>query len=187
MVGMFLLSIISLVMYLFQYSYVYVYGPGPRDHIRIGFLESRLFGVFGDPNYGATTALVTIILCLYYLFKYLNTKNIYQNFLVVNIVVQFFTLLLTGSRSALLLSYLAVGFLAFSIIFTNKGLKDTCIKKILYSCMFTLLVLFGYLIVQNGTKDVLVTVPNKIYSAVYKKKRSTEKLRKEKRTYKFRS
>ena len=123
MVGMFLLSIISLVMYLFQYSYVYVYGPGPRDHIRIGFLESRLFGVFGDPNYGATTALVTIILCLYYLFKYLNTKNIYQNFLVVNIVVQFFTLLLTGSRSALLLSYLAVGFLAFSIIFTNKGLK----------------------------------------------------------------
>ncbi|TQA32547.1 O-antigen ligase domain-containing protein, partial [Enterococcus faecalis] len=62
MVGMFLLSIISLVMYLFQYSYVYVYGPGPRDHIRIGFLESRLFGVFGDPNYGATTALVTIIL-----------------------------------------------------------------------------------------------------------------------------
>ena len=53
--------------------------------------------------------------------------------------------------------------------------------------MFTLLVLFGYLIVQNGTKDVLVTVPNKIYSAVYKKKRSTEKLRKEKRTYKFRS
>ena len=46
--------------------------------------------------------------------------------------------------------------------------------------MFTLLVLFGYLIVQNGTKDVLVTVPNKIYSAVYKKKRSTEKLRERK-------
>ena len=36
--------------------------------------------------------------------------------------------------------------------------------------MFTLLVLFGYLIVQNGTKDVLVTVPNKIYSAVYKRR-----------------
>ncbi|NSV68371.1 O-antigen ligase family protein [Enterococcus faecalis] len=171
MVGMFLLSIISLVMYLFQYSYVYVYGPGPRDHIRIGFLESRLFGVFGDPNYGATTALVTIILCLYYLFKYLNTKNIFiKIFLVVNIVVQFFTLLLTGSRSALLLSYLAVGFLAFSIIFYKQGVKKTpVLKKILYSCMFTLLVLFGYLIVQNGTKDVLVTVPNKIYSAVYKK------------------
>ncbi|MGC3666861.1 O-antigen ligase domain-containing protein, partial [Enterococcus faecalis] len=74
-------------------SYVYVYGPGPRVHLRIGFLESRLFGVFGDRNYGATTALVTIILCLYYLFKYLNTKNIFiKIFLVVNIVVQFFTL-----------------------------------------------------------------------------------------------
>ncbi|WP_284943231.1 O-antigen ligase family protein, partial [Enterococcus faecalis] len=79
-------------------------------------------------------------------------------------------MLLTGSRSALLLSYLAVGFLAFSIIFYKQGVKKTpVLKKILYSCMFTLLVLFGYLIVQNGTKDVLVTVPNKIYSAVYKK------------------
>lgn len=147
MVGMFLLSIISLVMYLFQYSYVYVYGPGPRDHIRIGFLESRLFGVFGDPNYGATTALVTIILCLYYLFKYLNTKKIFiKIFLVVNIVVQFFTLLLTGSRSALLLSYLAVGFLAFSIIFYKQGVKKTPVLKdfiFLYVYFISLIRLFN--------------------------------------------
>ncbi|EME7212994.1 O-antigen ligase family protein, partial [Enterococcus faecium] len=177
MIGMFLLSFVSLVMYLIQYSYVFVYGPGPRDHIRIGFLESRLFGVFGDPNYGATTALVTIILCSYYLFMYFNTKHFFiKTFLIVNIVVQYFTLLLTGSRSALLLSYLAFGFIAFSIIFYKQGLKkSSTLKKILYSSVLTLLVLFGYLIVQNGTKDVLVTIPNKIYSTLYKTEEANEK------------
>ena len=41
--------------------------------------------------------------------------------------------------------------------------------------MLTLLVLFGYLIVQNGTKDVLVTIPNKIYSTLYKTEEANEK------------
>ena len=123
MVGMFLLSIISLVMYLFQYSYVYVYGPGPRDHIRIGFLESRLFGVFGDPNYGATTALVTIILCLYYLFKYLNTKKYLSKFFSSQYCSPILYFVINRIEKRFTFKLFSSWFSCFSIIFTNKGLK----------------------------------------------------------------
>lgn len=170
MVGMFLISLASLIMYFFQYNYVYVYGSGPRDHIRIGFLESRLFGMFGDPNYGATTAVITIILCLFYLVK-LNkeTNYIIKFFLISNVVIQYCILILTGSRSALLLSYLAVGFITFAVVLYRQKIKGKLgIKKIIYTCFVTLLILFGYLVVQNGTKDILVKLPNQIHSIVSK-------------------
>lgn len=170
MVGMFLISLASLIMYFFQYNYVYVYGSGPRDHIRIGFLESRLFGMFGDPNYGATTAVITIILCLFYLVK-LNkeTNYIIKFFLISNVIIQYCVLILTGSRSALLLSYLAVGFITFAVVLYRQKIKGKLgIKKIIYTCFVTLLILFGYLVVQNGTKDILVKLPNQIHSIVSK-------------------
>lgn len=95
----FLVSLVSFVMYSIQYSYL---RPGTIEtRIRIGFLEGRLFGAFGDPNFGGMFALVLIIICTYCLFA---RSDVFPRwFLYVNVPLQIFVLILTGSRSAILI------------------------------------------------------------------------------------
>ncbi|EGF47488.1 hypothetical protein AAULR_24486 [Lacticaseibacillus rhamnosus MTCC 5462] len=82
----FLVSLVSFVMYLIQYSYL---RPGTIEtRIRIGFLEGRLFGAFGDPNFGGMFALVLIIICTYCLFA---RSDVFPRwFLYVNVPLQIF-------------------------------------------------------------------------------------------------
>jgi O-antigen ligase len=92
-------AVISLGMFVTQFSYNRFYTI--RDRVRIGFVENRLFGVFGEPNYGATTCLLVIILSVYFLMRGVSKK--WRIFLWTNIVLQYLVIVLTGSRTALLL------------------------------------------------------------------------------------
>lgn len=161
-ISTFLTSLVSFVMFLTKYSYVHVYGPGARDHIRIGFLESRLFGVFGDPNYGATTTLVAMILCIFYLFGGFKKNKLPINiFLGVNIILNFFIIILSGSRSALLLSYVALALAIFYISIQSKALnKKERLMKFFFSIFVTLAVCLSYFFVETNTKKGLESLPN---------------------------
>ncbi|MGF2941898.1 O-antigen ligase family protein [Enterococcus xiangfangensis] len=162
----FLISLVSFGMYLLKFSYVYVYGPGPRDHIRIGFLESRLFGAFGDPNYGATMSLIVLVLTIFYLISRWEIENtLYKIFLFFNVILQFFVILLTGSRSALLISFIVVMFTVFVYslnFFDTRKVVPNIISRVILSVAISLITLGLYFGLQAGTKKVLQILPQHI-------------------------
>ena len=95
----FFVSLVSFGMYLIQYSYL---RPGTIEtRIRIGFLEGRLFGAFGDPNFGGMFALILVIVCIYGI---VVKSHVFPRwFLFTNLFLQTFVLVLTVSRSAILI------------------------------------------------------------------------------------
>ena len=159
-IGTFIMSLISIGMYLIRFSYVYVYGPGPRDHIRIGFLESRLFGIYGDPNFGATTAVIVLILSIFYLVSHWKLySKLAKGFLFFNSILQYCYILLSGSRSALLLCYLSLVLVTFAAVFSNKKLiKAGVLKKIILSMLAIVVVGICFTGIQSGSKIVLAHV-----------------------------
>lgn len=96
----FAVTVGSLGMYLLQYSY---FKPGNLEtKTRIGFLESRLFGLYGDPNFAGMFCVIAIIIGVYLIVS--HVKLFPRWFLYVNTVLQFLMMILTGSRSAMLLA-----------------------------------------------------------------------------------
>lgn len=132
-VWLFLMSLISIVMYFIQFSFIR-YGDGVLDRLRIGFLESRLFGVFGDPNYGAVMALIAIIFSMYYLIEKKATTLVTQIFLIFNVLLQVAYIILSGSRAGLLTSYTVFFIAVFIFLMKNKkiGIKNIFLKVILF-------------------------------------------------------
>ncbi|MDT2638334.1 O-antigen ligase family protein [Enterococcus dongliensis] len=161
----FIMSVVSFLMYLLKFSYIYVYGSGPREHIRIGFLESRLFGVFGDPNYGATMALIVLILSFFYLIIDQTKKSLpIRVFFVFNIIIQFFIIILSGSRSALSISFVVVAWITFTysfLLISKKHIRNI-VFKIILSLTISLLMIAFYYGLQAGTKDFLKVLPEHI-------------------------
>lgn len=99
---------ISLVQFLFQVKYT---APFSEFRRRQGFVDSRLFGIFSDPNYAAVTSLVIIVFC-YFLYKGAK-RPIIKKYYLTNIIVQILYIILSGSRTALIEGVLLAFFLAY--------------------------------------------------------------------------
>lgn len=171
----FLMSLVSLGMYLFQYSYIHYYGEGSRDRIRIGFSESRLFGIFGDPNYGATIAVVAIILSLYYLFNKKNNKLSLplQIVLSVNILIQVSYVILSGSRSGILTCYLIMFIFVFIYVMNLSKIREMniflkVILGIVCAVFFSVVVIVAF--------DVLKYLLEKLPTLFHTKKIPTDRV-----------
>ena len=88
-------SVISIVQFALQIGYTVEVG---EKHFYQGFYESRLFGVYQDPNYASITGIMSVFLCMY---NFTKVKNIFfRIFYVVNIIVQFMYTVMSGSRTA---------------------------------------------------------------------------------------
>ncbi|MGM0215628.1 O-antigen ligase family protein [Enterococcus sp. AZ109] len=145
----FLLSFVSLAMFFFNFGYEKFYSP--RDRIRIGFLESRLFGVFGDPNYGATTSVVVIILCVCYLVK--SNNKLFKIFLASNIFFQYLYIVLSGSRTAEVVAYVSIAItisvLIFNLDYFRSKSKTLKVTLSVASIFLSILILYTLI---DGTK-----------------------------------
>lgn len=103
--------LISIGQFILHIGYVVDFSEYPR---RQGFVDSRLFGVFTDPNYAAVTSLTVIIFC-WYLFKNTENKKL-RIYYVVNIVFQMLYVVLSGSRTAMIEGAM----LAFIMVFFSS-------------------------------------------------------------------
>ncbi|MFC0277277.1 O-antigen ligase family protein [Enterococcus devriesei] len=162
-IAWFVVSFLSLIMFLLKFGYEKY--TSPQERIRIGFLESRLFGLFGDPNYGAIVCIVVSILSIFYLINGWNKKGVLLKlFLIINIAIQFSVLLLSGSRSALLISFVIVGISTFiySFIFSSKRSSRNFVVRMIISLIVTLAVTGFYFLLQKETKDILQTIPEHV-------------------------
>ena len=90
---------------------------------RVGFIEGRLFGVFGDPNYAAIGSFFAIVLTIFHI----NAKGVgkaLKIFYIVSIVFEYFYIILSGSRAAMISVAVAVFFVGFFLMlkasFTQK-------------------------------------------------------------------
>lgn len=119
-ISWFLLVISSLGMFFLHFGYEKYYTP--RNRLRIGFLESRLFGVFGDPNYGAAGSVIVIILCMYYLYK--NYSKLMKSFLILNIILQYLYIILSGSRTGEVVGYVTLSLTLFLVVLKMQKLQN---------------------------------------------------------------
>lgn len=117
--------------------------------IRRGFVDNRLFGFFGDPNYAATNCFAICCLCVYFAFKAKSklTRGLY----IASSCMLIFYLVLSGSRTALLSGYVAIIFGSFFFAYKIFQNKYSFFKRNLLCVMVSVILTFSAI----GTVDVL--------------------------------
>ncbi len=88
-------ALISIGTFFIQYSNIF-YMHGTR--ILLGCIENRLFGMFSDPNYASVVSILTMIFSVAIL-NYENQRKWMRVVCIVNIVIQFFYIVLGASRT----------------------------------------------------------------------------------------
>lgn len=152
--------VLSLFLFFIKFTYT---APLTKIYygMRLGIVQNRLYGIFVDPNYAANLSLIVSIL----LIKRWATgqrrwpKTLY----VINLLLQFFYIALSGSRSGLLDMVVVVFVGLFLVMFGNH--RQAALLKRWGMGLATGLI-GAVLIVgaQTGVKKVLphLVVPTKI-------------------------
>jgi len=125
----------SLYMFLLQIGYyVYIF---PDAFSRQGFIENRLFGIFEDPNYAAMTSIIVIMFSIWNILKFCKGKKLLRVFYILNIVLQFCYIALSGSRTAHLV--LCGGVFIFAFMFLRKKKFSLKFGEVLRHCVYFIL------------------------------------------------
>lgn len=133
--------------------------------VRIGWLGNRLFGIFTDPNFGAVISIVVIFIELKYLIKDKWKLSVSNFLMVVNILLQYLFIILSGSRTAYIV-LLSVTFLYILFVMIHKNTKNIKVFLNTVKAVFiSLIVVMGLVIATNVTEKVIVGIP-KIYTTV---------------------
>ena len=106
-------SIISIVQFVLQIGYSLEDVNG-QARVCQGFFESRLFGIYQDPNYASVTGIISIFLCMYNFTKV--NRVFFRIFYVINIIVQYMYIVMSGSRTAEMCLLASVFLGAFFVI-----------------------------------------------------------------------
>lgn len=144
----FVLSLSSMVLFFSKFGYEKYYDA--RHRIRVGFLESRLFGVYSDINNGAIAALAVIVLSLFFLY-HKRVRGVSKAILMCSLPLQFIYIVLSGSRSTYLIS-IAVLFIAIFIIMIKKKNIDNYFYRFLKASFYSILSITMLIGIYNGTK-----------------------------------
>lgn len=157
----FIACCISFFMFLMQIGfYVDIF---PDSFARMGFIECRLFGVFEDPNYAAVVAFIVIIFSLFNIKT--NSKIFLKIFYAINILINFFYIILSGSRTAEVSAFVATAFVAYFILL--KKLKFKNLNYLLKQFISILAALFcsaALIFSMNLTRKFLSYLPDFINS-----------------------
>lgn len=161
-------SIISLLMMVNRYA-EYLIGANDTT-VMAGYFWGRLWGVYTDPNYGATFCVSMIILAIYFAHETSNKllKILYGFMSIIN----FFYVVYSDSRTAKVAIFLAGGFFLFSHIwymFKNKKQK----KYIGISLLCTILFVGAINTLMSGCKSLYV---DRIAVALEEKEKKEEQI-----------
>ncbi|MBO0473565.1 O-antigen ligase family protein [Enterococcus ureasiticus] len=144
------LVVISLGMFFVQFQYT-----APLDKlyygIRMGFVENRLYGVFVDPNYSATISVVAICFSLH-LFKEAKAK-LYKGFLITSVILEFFFVVLSGSRTASI-EIMAITIIWVFFYFYYAKRTTALFKRLVYSAGFSVIAIVALFLTMEVTQRV---------------------------------
>lgn len=116
------------------------------DGVEQGFVDSRLFGVFIDPNYAAIEAFIFILFSVFYFNK--KNKWVLIPFIFINVIY----IILSGCRTVIVLCIAVLIFLLALMIYQKIKLKHFN-KKIM-----VVLLLCGFLVFCNDINKQLLTL-----------------------------
>lgn len=150
-VTLYILTAVSVAMYYFDVDYTFYKTEGTLTNQGFSNKYVRLWGVFQEANYGAICALIGLIIAIY---LFINAKKVLPRILLFVAGITFFSfVVLSGSRTALLVSVMGCVWAAFYAVFTRLG-KST-VKKLLFSGIACILAVSLYLGAFYGLKTIL--------------------------------
>ena len=137
----FVTTVISLFQFLFIIKYKAPFSSYAR---RQGFIDSRLFGVYSDPNFAAVTSVIVIIFALF-ICKNTTSKK-YRRFQIANIICQMLYIILSGSRTGqivliFILCMLAVVFVRNKYISQKKN--RYCLRALVTAAIVGVVAILG--------------------------------------------
>lgn len=136
-----------------------------NDVHRVGFVEGRLFGVFGDPNYAAIGSFFAIVLSVYNMTERALGKLVRACY-IVSMVFEYFYIILSGSRAALISTAVAVFFIAFFLTLKYKAVRDkSTVVRVLLSVASAAVSAALLVIISNLIKEILIYLPT-LYSEI---------------------
>jgi len=165
MISWFFSAIVSLGMFIIQYG-VKIPMSNRYYPLRMGFLGNRLFGVFPDPNFGATISVVVIILSVYYLLNKADLKNWMKAFHILNIIFQIMFISLSGSRSAVIVLLIVLGVATFfTLLHSEKvNVKNSILKFLIAVAGAVIVAGISYLMIDM-VKSLLSYLPGLLHPA----------------------
>ncbi len=155
----FVSSTVSVAEFVVGYSNVLDSTHGELSGRRLGFYEQRLFGAFGDPNYASVLSVVAICFCAIFLTRK-GKKTLLKTYYIINIIVQWIYIVLSGSRTALLSICVSVGTVVLIFLWNYLRKKGwACIQYILIPILISIFCVGVTCGIYSLTKDVVSYVP----------------------------
>ncbi len=159
---MFFAALASIVLLFMGYGNI-VYRN--EDMIISGFVWGRLWGVFTDPNFGSVLSSISVIISLYFCYRYSSRISILIN--VVNITLQLMYISFSDSRTGKLVVMIAVA-LYFYLRFMDVRTKmKACLKNIvcvLLAVCVAAVCATVLTMVNKGYNSVIYSVAEKRYN-----------------------
>ncbi len=115
----FVMSFVSIIQYAVDYSLEKYFDNYSR---LAGVVWGRLWGVYRDPNYASVFATVALILSVYFIRK--SKNKAIKILLIINGVIQFLYIALSGSRTGMVALFICVFFYVFMV-----GIKKNEIRQ----------------------------------------------------------
>lgn len=152
------LVLVSLGMFLLQFRYQTDF-KGKVNPLRIGFLESRLFGIFSDPNYASIICVIVIVLSVYYIL----TKNWgkgKKGLMIANVFSNMSYITLSGSRNGLI-NLLCIAFIfGFFAMYVSRYAANKAIwRKSFFALLTGALTAIGVYVLLIGLKMLWAQFP----------------------------
>lgn len=113
-------AVVSLVMMITRYARLKEYAD---TSVKAGYFWGRLWGVYTDPNYGATFSVAMIVLALY--FCKITSKKYLKAFYIITIVFDFLYVIYSDSRTGQVAMFVGVGFWIFCFCWMKFQKKCT--------------------------------------------------------------
>lgn len=160
------LTTISLGMFLFRFSYA-VHLTNRARFLRIGFFDARLFGVFEDPNFSSTVSVVVILLIIYSLRKRTGKLQIFLSYFAI--FSQLSYILLSGSRTGLIVLLLSMFVYSFSIIQNlDFWIRKSSLLKWVASVALAFLIMIIFYFLSEIFKSILSLLPSLLFKEEHK-------------------
>lgn len=143
-------AISSLYMMVSRYAVLKQYGDVA---VKAGYFWGRLWGVYTDPNYGATFNVAMIILALY--FCKVTSKKRLKVFYIVTMVFDFLYVIYSDSRTAQVSMLVGAGFWVFCLVWNYLREKST-VKRIGSGLLTTIVIAILVFFVMSGLKSLYI-------------------------------
>lgn len=158
-ISTFIISLISVLMFCLDISYWVNRIDGAL--IPQGYYAARLWGIYVDPNQASSVGIVSLISSIIILFANNSYKNSIKVFNIINIIIQYIFIILTGSRGgeiAFIFVLIGLVYLLTDYLLKNKinNIGSRTILGLLCGCIIAIAIVISF----ESTRKLLANIPS---------------------------